>query len=261
MSIDLSGRPTPAPETPWSIRQTWSDLLFAHWRVNGDRMREIVPEPLEIDTFDGDAWIGVVPFRMSGIRMRWFPPIPGATSTLELNVRTYVRYRGRPGVFFFSLDAASSLIVMGGRELYGLPYHRARMGLRKATYWRYECERAGGGVPRVEFRGVYRPIGDIKAAEKGSVEYFLTERYCLYTVNARGQVLCGEIDHKPWPLRKAELELEKNTMTLPLGVELAGHPRVHFAAHLDVLMWPLVAAESCNAASRGPAPDPYTQSR
>lgn len=234
-----SGRPTPAPESSWSMRQTWSDLLFAHWRIPGDRMRELVPEPLEIDTFDGDAWIGVVPFYMSGIRFRLLPPVPGTTSSLELNVRTYVRYRGRPGVYFFSLDAANPLIVTGGRTLYGLPYHRAQMSLRKATYTRYECERKVKDLPSVEFRGVYRAIGDVKIAEKGSVEYFLTERYCLYTVNEKRGVMCGEIDHKPWPLRKAEVELERNTMTLPLGIELNAYPKVHHAAHIDVLLWPM----------------------
>lgn len=261
MAIEQSGRQSPSPSGRWAIRQTWTDLLFAHWRVDGDRMRKIVPEPLEIDTFDGDAWIAVVPFLMSGIRFRLLPPVPGTTTSLELNVRTYVRYRGRPGVYFFSLDAENPMIVAGGRRLYSLPYFPAKMAMRKATYVRYESARRVVDVPPVEFRAVYRPIGDVLFPEKGSVEYFLTERYCLYTADRAGRVCCGEIDHIRWPLRRAEAEIETNSMTLPLGIEVNNYPKLHYAAHLDVLIWPLAAAASCNATSRDPAPDPYTQSQ
>src|SRR6478736_184531 len=104
-------RPWSLPDGPWTMTQTWHDLLFAHWRIRLDVMRPLVPRELEIDTFDGSAWIGVVPFRMSAVRMRGLPPVPGASAFPELNVRTYVRYGGRAGVWFFSLDAESALAV------------------------------------------------------------------------------------------------------------------------------------------------------
>ena len=236
-------RPWPTPGTPWVMRQTWRSLLFAHWRVPGDYMRKLVPEQLEIDTFDGSAWIAVVPFQMSGIRFRFLPPIPPLHQTLELNVRTYVRYGGRPGVFFFSLDAEKRLIVETARRWYHLPYHQAAMRMKRATYTRYESVRTQAGSPDAEFHSIYRPCSEPAASLPGTVEYFLTERYCLYAIDPDERVLVGEIDHRPWPLQRAEGEFERNTMTEDLGIELRGHPLLHYAESLDVKLWSPVGCE------------------
>ena len=230
------------------MRQTWSDLLFAHWRVPGDLMRDLVPRQLEIDTYDGSAWIAVVPFLMSGIRFRFLPPIPPTHRTLELNVRTYVRYGGRPGVYFFSLDAQSRIIVEAARRWFHLPYHHAEMKMKCATYTRYESVRAHTGSPDAEFKAVYRPVSMAAPSAHGSVEYFLTERYCLYSLDPYGRVLVGEIDHRPWPLQRSEGEFECNTMAQDLGLELRGNPLMHYARSLDVRLWPPVAAESYSEA-------------
>ena len=212
------------------MRQTWSDLLFAHWPVPRDVVRPLVPDPLELELFEGRAWIGVIPFLMSGIRLRGLPPLPGLSSTLELNVRTYVRHRGRPGVYFFSLDAASAAVVHGARLTYGLPYYHARMTQQGR---RYSSARIHRGAAPAEFRGVYGPAGPPARSEAGSPEYFLTERYSLFTAKD-GQVSRGDIAHEPWPLQPAEAQLETNTMTRWLGIPLEGAPLLHFASRIDV---------------------------
>ena len=255
-------REVPAPGTPWAIKQNWSDLLFLHWPVPVEKLRALVPEPLEIDTCDGSAYIGVVPFLMSGIRLHWLPPVPGTTRSLELNVRTYVRYNGRTGVYFLSLDAENSLIVHTARKWFGLPYYKAQMNLRKATYTRFESLRTHPGATPAEFRAVYRPISEPRNYEPPTVEHFLTERYSLFTVDAaKKTVTIGEIDHKPWPLRRAEVEIETNTMTEPYGIQVDKRPLVHYSASLDVKLWAMVAAGSCNEESPDQAPDRYRRSR
>ncbi len=255
-------RDVPAPGSPWAMKQTWSDLLFLHWRVPEELLRKAVPEPLELDTsYDGSAFIAVVPFLMAGIRAHWLPPVPGTTRTLEMNVRTYVRYNGRTGVYFLSLDAENSLIVLGARSLFKLPYYKADMTMRKATYTRYESRRTHPGYPPSEFRAVYRPISEPRLYDPDTLEYFLTERYCLFTVDAKQKVRIGEIDHQQWPIRRGEVEIETNTMTEPWGIHVDGRPLVHYVSSLDVKLWLMAAAGSCNGESRGPEPDPYTQSR
>jgi len=237
------------------MRQTWSSLLFAHWRVPGDFMRDLVPDQLEIDTFDGSAWIAVVPFLMSGIRLRYLPPVPPTHQTLELNVRTYVRYGGRPGVYFFSLDAEKRLIVEAARRWFHLPYHQAAMRMKRATYIRYESMRTHPGSAGADLHAVYRATTDPATSAPGSIEYFLTERYCLYAIDPYGRVLVGEIDHQPWPLQRAEGEFERNTMTEDLGIELRGAPLLHYADSIDVKLWSPVAAESYSEASPDQEPD------
>ena len=214
----------------WVMRQTWRDLLFAHWRVPVDTLRAAVPEPLEIDTYEGAAWIGVVPFLMTGIRGRSMPPLPGLSRTLELNVRTYVKYRGAAGVYFFSLDAQRWAIVAGARAFYKLPYFHARMS------WdgrRYESIRLD--QPAAELRCEYEPLDDVRVAQPGSIESFLTDRLSLFTVS-RGSVLRVDIRHGAWPLQKAGARFEMNTMATPFGFDLRGEPLLHFSKRLDVLI-------------------------
>jgi uncharacterized protein len=244
------------------MRQTWSDLLFLHWRVPYSKLRKLVPEPLEVDlTEDGSAYIAVVPFLMSGIRAHWLPPIPGTSRTLELNVRTYVRHNGRAGVYFLSLDAQNSLIVFGARLSFGLPYYSAKMQMRKSMYTRYDSLRTHQGAAPSEFRAVYRPISEPRIYAPDTIEHFLTERYCLFTVDKNKQVHIGEIDHQPWPIRRAEVEIEANTMTEPYGIQVDGRPLVHYASTIDVRLWMMAPAGSYSAASPSREPDPYKQSR
>jgi uncharacterized protein YqjF (DUF2071 family) len=229
-------RPWPLPDEPWVMAQTWDDLLFAHWRVPAEDVARLVPQGLEVEQYDGSAWIGVTPFVLSGFRLRGTLPLPYLSTFPELNVRTYVTAEEKPGIWFFSLDAASRLAVEGARRAYKLPYFHARMSARRrAGRIEYSCDRLDAS-PR-SFLGSYRPTGDVFNADPGSLEWFLTERYCLYAVD-QGRLHRADIQHPPWPLQDAEVELVHNSIEPP-GIRLEGPPLCHFARRQDVLIWPL----------------------
>ena len=220
--------------------QTWEDLLFAHWRVPVEAVRPLVPDGLDVDVHDGSAWLGVTPFRVAGLRLRGTLPLPGVSSFLELNVRTYATAEGKPGIWFFSLDAESGLAVEAARRTYRLPYHRARMSATRQGDWiAYESARVGRESEPHVFSGRYRPVGEASPAAPDSLEEFLAERYCLYAVDGRGRLHRADIHHPPWPLRSAEATIELNTMA-PAGLELPDEPPLlHFSARQDVVIWPL----------------------
>jgi uncharacterized protein YqjF (DUF2071 family) len=219
----------------------WHDLLFLHWPVPAEQLRGLVPPDLAIDRFDGTAWLGVIPFRMSGVRLRGLPAFPGAARFPELNVRTYVTHQDKPGVWFFSLDAASRMAVRAARLWFGLPYYLARMRVAGEPGWvEYQSLRRDRHGPPAEFHARYRPAGEPRRTSAGSLEYFLTERYCLYALDRRGRLGRGEIDHIPWPLQPAEAELRVNRMVEPLGLATpAIEPVCHFARDLEVVAWAL----------------------
>jgi len=241
-------RPIAMPREPWIMKQTWHDLLFAHWAMAPDQIRPLLPPELELDLRDGQAYVAVVPFWMSGIRARWTPPLPGLSRFPELNVRTYVRYKDVPGVYFFSLDAASLPAVWSARTTYGLPYFHAEMAIASSAAtasasaesekFEYRSRRLQGPRP-AEFRGRYGPVSAPRQREKGPLERFLTERYCLYTVDNRDKkVSRAYIHHLPWPLQDAEAEIDINTMAQAAGIELpATKPLLHFSRRLEVLVW------------------------
>jgi uncharacterized protein len=231
---DVEHRPWPLPAGGWLMAQTWEELLFAHWRVPLELVRSHVPPDLDVDTHDGEAWLGITPFRVANLRFRGLPALPRVSAFLELNCRTYVTLGGeRPGIWFFSLDASSRLAVAAARRLYRLPYFPARMsGLP-----RYRCARLGADRPHV-WESVYAPAGAAFAAVPGRLEHFLAERYCLYTTDSTGRLYRAEIHHPPWPLQRAEAELELNTMP-PDGLGPEGEPLLHYSERQDVLIWPL----------------------
>jgi uncharacterized protein len=226
------------------MKQTWHDLLFAHWALPASAVRPLVPAQLALDAFDGECWVGVVPFRMSGIRGRALPPFPGLSRFPELNVRTYVTHGGKPGVYFFSLDAANLPAVWAARAFYHLPYFHAAMTSHEHGENIQYASRRSSRRHRIpaEFRGSYRPTGEVRVRGKGSIEHWLTERYCLYTVH-RGQVYRGEIHHPPWPLQDAEADIQINTVAQADGVPLPPTtPLLHFSRCQEVLIWPLQRA-------------------
>jgi uncharacterized protein YqjF (DUF2071 family) len=233
-------RPWPLPDQEWMQAQTWERLLFAHWRVPEETLRRHVPTALPIDTFDGSAWIGITPFRVSGLRVRGLPPLPYVSAFLELNARTYVSLGGKAGIFFFSLDAASRLAVEAARRLYRLPYFPARMWADGSAGIRYSSERTEGRPAK--FLGTYRPVGEPEPAHAGSLEHFLTERYCLFTMH-EDRPYWAEVHHPPWPLQAAEAEIEANTMPPP-GIELSGEPLCHYSDRQDVVIWALEPFEA-----------------
>lgn len=231
-------RPWPLPQLPWVMAQRWEDLLFAHWRVPPELLVRHIPPPLALDTFDGAAWLAVTPFRITGLRPRGLPSLPVVSRFPEVNVRTYVTLEGKPGVWFFSLDAARRLAVTAARRLYLLPYFLAEMtAARRDGRIHYASRRVHAGAPPAELGAEYRPVGPAAPAPPGSLAWFLTERYCLYAMDRRGGVHRAEIHHAPWPLQPAEADFHRNTMGRWLGVPLEGTPLLHFAAGLDVRVW------------------------
>ena len=233
-------RPYPIPESPWIMKQEWHELLFAHWSLPPEVLRPMIPPGLELETFDGDAWLGIVPFRMSGVRMRMAAALPWISAFPELNVRTYVTHNGNPGVFFFSLEAANPVAVQLARRLYNLPYFYADMTCQNTggDSIQYRSFRTHRNAPPAQFIGRYRPTGE--AREASDFENWLTARYRLYAVDARGGIYRGEIHHLPWSLQPAEAEIEQNTMALCHGITLPDvPPLLHYSRYLEVLIWGL----------------------
>ena len=233
-------RPWPLPSLPWVMIQHWHDLLFAHWALPAEQLRSLVPPELELDIFDAKAWLGIIPFWMSNVRLRGVPQIPTAGTFPELNVRTYVRApqtRDKPGVYFFSLDAGSFLAVIGARAGAGLPYFWSNMRIEGAAdRFHYRSRRRSARNP-AEFAAEYRPVGSI-ASSKSDLERFVTERYCLYTVR-RKRVHRIQIHHLPWPLQPADAAFAGNSMAQTLGIRLPEEkPLLHFAKFLEVYIFP-----------------------
>jgi uncharacterized protein len=232
-------RPWPLPGRPWIMIQRWHDLLFAHWACSAAALRPLVPPALELETFEGTAWVGVVPFRLTG-RPRGLPGVPGASAFAELNVRTYVRYGDKSGVWFFSLDAESALAVAAARLWFHLPYFRATMRVDvEDSLVRYSSARTHEGAPAAVFDAHYRPAGGVSPGLRGSLAYFLTERYCLYTVDRRDRLWRGDIHHPPWPLQPAHAVISHNTMAEAAGIHVQGEPVLHFSRFQDVRLWAL----------------------
>ena len=220
------------------MAQSWERQLFAHWPLPPEALRPVVHPALPIDTFNGQAWISITPFEVIGFRLRYSAPPVGMATFPEVNVRTYVTIGGKPGIYFFSLDAGNALAVAGARRLYRLPYFRARMSVNGSGGGiEYRSERVSRDGPPAALRARYRPTGERFHAEPGTLDYFLAERYCLYTLDDEQHVHRGEIHHPPWPLHPAEAEFDVNTMAQPLGVELDGDPLLHYAPRQDVVFW------------------------
>jgi uncharacterized protein len=232
-------RPWTLPSEPWIMAQSWHDLLFAHWKVDAATLRPHVPAELEIDKFEGQAWLGVVPFRMSGVQLRWTPALPWLSAFPELNVRTYVTAQGKAGVWFFSLDAANRVAVAAARLSFHLPYFNARMTCGDLDGWiQYQSERTHPGAPSATLEARYRGTGKTFEPQRGTLAHFLTERYCLYSAASEGRVYRGEIHHSPWLLQPAEAQITRNSMIEAAGLtNPAAPPLLHFARRQDMVVW------------------------
>jgi uncharacterized protein YqjF (DUF2071 family) len=246
---DVAHRPWPMPARPWVMTQTWHDLLFAHWPIDAPQLASKVPPGLELECFDDRAWLGIVPFRMTNVAPRGVPAPTWLSAFPELNVRTYVSAGGKPGVYFFSLDATNVLAVVAARTMFHLPYYAASMQVQQqGESVTYRSRRTGGTPPResggsgwrggAHWASTYRPTGPVFHPVRGSLEHFLTERYCLYAVDSRSRVLRVDIHHPSWPLQQAEAEITANTMADAAGISLpATAPLLHFARRQDTVAW------------------------
>lgn len=241
-------RPWPLPRQPWILYQEWRDLLFAHWSLDPALLEPLIPPGLTLDRHEGRAWLGIVPFRMSHVRPRWLPALPWLSHFAELNVRTYVRASQgdpRPGVFFFSLDAANPVAVRLARRFYHLPYVDATMSCQPQPDGRIRYNSRRRVTPAAfpgEWIGSYGPKGAVYHAAAGSLEHWLVERYCLYSVDPAGRIHRGEIHHRPWPLQAAQAQIGVNWLFSPgqEGIHLALQrppELLHFVEGLQVLTW------------------------
>ena len=232
-------RPWPIPSSPWRMFQSWRDLLFAHWPVEPAALRHLMPRSLDVETFEGHAWVTVVPFWMSGVSLRPLPAVPGLSTFPELNVRTYVTIDNKPGVFFFSLDAGNRVAVEVARAWYHLPYLKAHMTTRHVGETiHYTSHRTDPRGRPAELIGEFHPTGPVYRSEPGNLDYWLTERYCLYALDRRERVYRAEITHQPWPLQPAEASFSKNTTLAAHGIELPDcPPLLQFSRRLDVRAW------------------------
>jgi hypothetical protein len=241
------------------MTQRWNDLLFAHWPVAPSALAPLLPEGLQVDTFQGSAWLGVVPFWMDRVKFRGLPSILGARSFPELNLRTYVRdaQTNTTGVFFLSLDAANPLAVAFARTFYSLPYHWAEMHIEQRSEREFSFYSRRRLAPQpVLFKARYRGLGPTRRlaeSRPGSLEYFLTERYSLFTRDRAGQAMRAGIHHVPWPLEEAEAEIEHNDLAAAVGIRLPNEPPVlHYSRRLAVYVWQLERLHPVRAAQRIP---------
>lgn len=223
------------------MTQTWNDVLFAHWPVDRAALAARLPRSCPLDLFGGQAWLGIVAFDMSNVAPRFVPALPWLSAFPEINVRTYVRVDDTPGVYFFSLDAANPVAVWFARRFFHLPYHTAAIDIsRNGDGVGYNCRRRAA---EGRFEAMYRPVGPAAEAAAGSLDYFLTERYCLYTVDAADRLMRCDIHHPPWPLQPATVTIAANTLAGAAGVSLPPiAPIVHFAKRQDTVNWPLRAS-------------------
>jgi uncharacterized protein YqjF (DUF2071 family) len=214
------------------VEMTWDNLLFLHWRVDADAMRALLPSQLELDLYDSAAWIALVPFQMRACEFRGVPRLPGTRDFFECNVRTYVRHAGKSGVWFFSLDAQTMLPVIGGRQMWNLNYVWSRFDVRRdAGTTDYRLKRRnvpglGDGIA-AQSHIVWTPGERLPLATPGSLEHFLTERYWLFTLRARGstaRVMAGQVEHAPWSLRRAAVDRLEDTLIQASGVRVSGAP-------------------------------------
>ncbi|MGJ8673770.1 YqjF family protein [Rubritalea sp.] len=232
-----SHRPYPLPSGRPSWRQEWLDLAFFHWRVPKELIEVVLPDGLELDLFEGEAWVSVVPFRMEGVMLRGLPNIPGVSNFPELNLRTYVIRDGKPGVWFYSLDADQAIAVWAARTFFHLPYIKATMrSSLEGEAVRYTSLRDNGTG---KFEAMYRPMGEVRHAVAGTLEYFLSERYCLYAFDGTS-LFCGDIHHRPWPLQGVDYSIESNQVASEYGVPIGLNPDLaHFSKRIEVAVWGL----------------------
>jgi uncharacterized protein YqjF (DUF2071 family) len=239
----VAHRPWPMPNGPWILTQTWHDLLFAHWPVQPDELRARIPSSFRLDLFNDQAWLGIVSFEITNAAPRAMPALPWISAFPEVNVRTYVTVGDKPGVYFFSLDAANALAVRVARRLFHLPYYLAAMDVTHPdNAVEYRSRRRDGTAT---FDARYRPLGNPVEPMRGSLEHFLTERYCLYNTDRAGRAYRLDIHHPPWPLQVAEATIRENTMAIAAGLRVPGiWPLLHFAKRQDTVSWPPVTVAS-----------------
>ena len=237
---DYRHRKWQLPSLPWIMKQTWNDLLYAHYPIKLEALQKLVPNMFPLDSYNGMGWIGVIPFHITGIRIRGLLPIPGMNRFPELNVRTYVTLDGKPGIYFFSLDAAHFLAANSAKLFYHLPYRHADI-LVKKTGATIDYESRRKSKEATQLKCTYKPISQPFLAAKGSFEEWMAERYCIYTLNKKGRLFRCDVLHSPWLLQQAEAKFYHNTILSKQGIYVdSDKPILHFSKRKEVRIWPLI---------------------
>lgn len=257
--IRTSHRPRPLPAGRWTMTQRWNDTLFAHWPVSPAAAAALLPAGLQPDLFNGSAWLGVIPHRMDRIKLHGVPPIPGARGFLKLALRLCVRedHRGEQGIYYLSVEASNLAAVCAARIWSGQPYHWAEMRLEQRTEKEFEFfSRRLIAHPALAFKARYRGLGPSRKlieSRPGSLEYFLTERYSVYSKSRSGQTVRAGLHTVAAPLEDAEAQIEQNDLPAALGIELGdAQPVLYYARRMAVYIWPEALVQPTLAARRGP---------
>jgi uncharacterized protein YqjF (DUF2071 family) len=237
------------PDSQWLFSQNWNDGLFAHFAIDPPTLRRLVPEALTLDLYDGVAWLTITASCTSHLRPSGVPPLPGISFFPQISTRTYVTMQGKPGLYYFSVDAANLSAVWFARIFFRMQYWHSAIQVSGATIQarkpeepsiRFRCSRLHGPAAlsgAAKFDAVYSPTGEPTRARRGSLDEFLTERYCLYSRNGR-KIYRTELHHQPWPLQRATVEIRINSIAEPLGLTLASEPVLsHFSRSLKILTW------------------------
>ena len=228
------------PEGAAIMHQNWDNLLFLHWPIDAGAIRHLIPQALELDTFDGVAWIGLTPFALNHLRLIALPEVPGLGSFLEVNVRTYVHYQGRPGIWFFSLDASKLIPTIAARIAFMLPYFKAEMTINERD-GEFQFASRRSGPPSAEMRTHWRTGIRLRAPDPDSLAFFLVERYCLFA-GSNENLRTTRVYHAPWILEEAHIRSHQSTMIASLGLpEPSAGPLSHFSRSMHVEIWPPAA--------------------
>ncbi|QCR31282.1 YqjF family protein [Lysinibacillus sp. SGAir0095] len=226
---------------PWIMKQTWSDVLFAHYPVSRKVLEMLVPTELKVDTFYQTGWVTIVPYLTSSMHLRGLPPVPGMAPYPGFNIRTYVTMNGKPGVYFFSLTAANFLAAYSAKTFFRLPYLYMDMKYKRVKdLVVFESEKKSG----LQLLCNYKSISAPSHTDNGSLEEWLVERYCVYTISKKGVPLRADILHEPWLLEKAEAEFHQNTLLSTLNIKQGNEkPILHYARKAVVRFWPIARVD------------------
>jgi hypothetical protein len=242
-------RPWLPPDGQWLLSQSWNDLLFAHYAIDPATLRRLIPEELTLELYDGAAWLTLSPFSTSHMRPSGIPPLPGLSFFSQINLRTYVTMDGKPGLYYFSVDAANLTAVWCARIFFRMQYWHSKIQVSGAT-----IQARAATEPTIHFRASrlhgpvaangpakldvsYAPEGEAERARRGSLDEFLTERYCVYSWD-RGKFYRIEAHHQPWALQRVGVEFRANSIADPLGLALPMKPDLcHFSRSLKMLAW------------------------
>jgi len=220
-------------------RITLHDVLFMHWPVHACHLRPLLPQGIELDTFDGLAWIGIVSFRMSGIAGRWFPPLPWISGCPGVAVRTCVTVNGRPGIWYFSLDGANRIALFLARRMLAFPCQESKINMQDDGAWRrLRCQRIAKGNTAAELDVEYRAFGTASIQPPGTIAHWLTKRNRMFACNRNGTILQRDLEHAPWSMQSAQAIIHTNTIVQPLGLALPDQcPQLFYSSRNQVGAW------------------------